>query len=418
MDSFAIDGGHRLSGEIKISGSKNAALPIIAASLLTVEKCEISNVPDLMDIKTSFDLLNHLGKKCCFGFGTFSAQERGSIRHHAPYDLVRRMRASVLVAGALLARFKKARFSLPGGCSIGVRPIDIHLEAFKKLGAEITYERGDVALSAKKLRPAKIKFRFPSVGATENLMMAATLVAGTTVLENCAMEPEIIDLAGALRSMGARIEGDGTARIKIKGVSKLSGLKHRVIPDRIETGTFMIMCAAAGGRLRLVGAEPGNSAVLIKALRKSGVSVSAAKDAVLVESSGLRPAPVNVKTEPHPGFPTDLQAVWMAYMARCRGKCEIEENIFENRFIHAAELMRMGASIYLSNNKAFIHGADKLTGAPVMASDIRAGAGLITAALAAKGQSFIRRVYHIDRGYERIEEKLKAVGAKIERIRS
>lgn len=417
MDSFVIDGGHNLSGEIKISGSKNAALPIIAASLLTHEKVEITNVPDLMDIKTSFDLLNHMGKKCFFGFGTFVAEETSRIKHHAPYDLVRKMRASVLVAGPLLARFKRVRFSLPGGCSIGVRPIDLHLEAFKKLGAEINYQHGDVILTAKKLKPSKIKFRFPSVGATENTMMCASLIEGTTVLDNCAREPEISDLASALRKMGAKIEGDGTSRIKINGSKILHGIKHCVIPDRIETGTFMILCAAVGGKLRLTQTDCKSVEAVTRVLRDSGIKVTCTKNIITIESSGKRPKSVNIETKPYPGFPTDLQPLWMAYMSRCKGKCEIRENIFENRFIHAAELMRMGASIYISNNIAFIHGVDKLIGAPVMASDIRAGAGLITAASCAKGKSFIRRVYHIDRGYERIDEKLKSVGVKIQRIK-
>ncbi|HBB67117.1 MAG: UDP-N-acetylglucosamine 1-carboxyvinyltransferase [Elusimicrobia bacterium GWA2_56_46] len=418
MDNFVIQGGGKLAGEIRVSGSKNSALPILAATMLTGEKSEISNVPDLMDIRSTLSLLNYMGKTCSFGSNNFTVRETSVLKHHAPYELVRKMRASMLVAGPLLARFKKVRFSLPGGCSIGVRPIDIHLEAFKKLGAEVFYEKGDVILTAAKLRPARLRFRFPSVGATENLMMCASLVKGSTVLENCAREPEIADLARALRKMGAFVEGEGTSIIKISGAEELKGLKYEVMPDRIETGTFMLVAAAAGGTLKLSDTDIALVEPLARALKKAGVEIVSGKNTILVNSSGGRPRPVNVATKPHPGFPTDLQAPWMAFMARVDGKCEVHEAIFENRFMHAAELMRMGAEIMVTDRKAVIKGVERLLGAPVMASDIRAGAALIVAAAAAKGETVIRRVYHIDRGYEKIEAKLRRAGLRIERVKA
>jgi UDP-N-acetylglucosamine 1-carboxyvinyltransferase len=418
MDTFVIQGGRKVRGELKISGSKNAALPILAATMLTSEKCAIMNVPDLMDIRSTFGLLNYLGKKCFFDSNIFTVEEPASLKYHAPYELVRKMRASMLVAGPLLARFKKARFSMPGGCSIGVRPIDIHLEAFKKLGAEVSYERGDVILTAAKLAPARVKFRFPSVGATENLMMCASLIKGTTVFENCAREPEIEDLARALRSMGAGVEGEGGSVIKVSGVEKLKGLKYEVMPDRIETGTFMLVAAAAGGKLRLLKTNLAFVKPLAAALKNAGVGVTSEKGCITVESTGGRPKPVSIITRPHPGFPTDLQAPWMAFMARAKGECSAYEAIFENRFMHAAELMRMGADITVIDRRAVIRGVERLLGAPVMASDIRAGAALIVAASAAKGRTIIRRVYHIDRGYEKIEEKLRNSGVRIERVKA
>jgi UDP-N-acetylglucosamine 1-carboxyvinyltransferase len=416
MDNFIVQGGKAVKGTVRISGSKNAALPVLAATMLTREKCEITNVPDLMDIKSTFNLLNYMGKKCVFDQNVFTVREGASLKHHAPYDLVRKMRASVLVAGPLLARFRKVRFSLPGGCTIGVRPIDIHLEAFNKLGAEVSYEKGDVILSAGKLKPARIKFRFPSVGATENLMMCSALIRGTTTLENCAREPEIADLARALREMGAAVDGEGTNRIKISGVAELKGLRYEMMPDRLETGTFMLVAAAAGGKLELEGTDIALVEDLARAMRKTGVLVSSEKGRVIVVSSGGRPKPVNIITKPHPGFPTDLQAPWMAFMTRVKGECSVHETIFENRFMHAAELMRMGADITVTDRKAVVRGVERLLGAPVMASDIRAGAALIVAAAAAKGTTIIRRVYHIDRGYEKIESKLRQAGVRIERV--
>jgi len=418
MDNLIIRGGRPLAGQATISGSKNAALPILAATLLTREKCEIKNVPELMDIKSTFELLNYLGKNCFYGYGNFVAEEHAPLKHHAPYDLVRKMRASVLVAGPLLARFKKTRFSMPGGCSIGMRPIDIHLEGFKKLGATVSYEKGDVILSAKKLKAGKVKFRFPSVGATENLMMCAALIEGTTVLEGCAREPEIEDLAAALGKMGARVEGAGSAVIKITGAAKLKGLKHTVMPDRIETGTFMLLCAAAGGRVRLLNTAPKTLTALIKAMQKAGVKINCFKDSMEVIAPPGRPRPVSVATKPHPGFPTDLQAPWMVFMAKAAGTSEVHEHIFENRFMHAPELVRMGADITVSDRKAVVRGVPQLLGAPVMCSDIRAGAAMVVAAAAARGKTIIRRIYHIDRGYEKLEHKLKDLGVDASRVKA
>ncbi len=418
MDNFIIRGGKPLSGQTVISGSKNAALPILLATLLTREKCEIKNVPELMDIKSTFELLNYLGKNCFYGYGNFVVEEHTALKLHAPYDLVRKMRASVLAAGPLLARYHKARFSLPGGCSIGVRPIDIHLESFKKLGAVVTYEKGDVLLSAKKLKAGRVKFRFPSVGATENLMMCAALIEGETVLENCAKEPEIEDLADALNKMGAEVTGAGTAVIKIKGRAKLKGLKHTVMPDRIETGTFMLLAAAAGGRVRLLNTAPKTLTALIKAMEKAGVKINCYKDSMEVIAPHGRPKPVSVVTRPHPGFPTDLQAPWMVLMARASGESEVHETIFENRFMHAPELMRMGADITVTGQKAVVRGVPQLLGAPVMCSDIRAGAAMVVAAAAAKGKTVIRRIYHIDRGYEHLEHKLKDLGVDASRVKA
>lgn len=418
MDNFVIRGGRPLSGQTVISGSKNAALPILAATLLTKEKCEIKNVPELMDIKSTFELLNYLGKNCFYGYGNFVAEEHGALKLHAPYELVRKMRASMLVAGPLLARFKRARFSLPGGCSIGMRPIDIHLEGFKKMGAQVAYEKGDVILSAKKLKAGRVRLRFPSVGATENLMMCAALIEGVTTLENCAREPEIEDLAAALTKMGALVEGAGGQTIKIHGAAALKGLRHTVMPDRVETGTFMLLCAAAGGKIKLLNAAPKTLEVLIRCMKKAGVKITSFKDAIEVTAPRGRPKPVSVVTRPHPGFPTDLQAPWMVFMARAAGTSEVHEQIFENRFMHAPELVRMGADITVMDRKAVVRGVAELLGAPVMASDIRAGAAMVVAAAAAKGKTVIRRIYHIDRGYEKLEHKLKDLGVDAVRVKA
>ncbi|MBI4351652.1 MAG: UDP-N-acetylglucosamine 1-carboxyvinyltransferase [Elusimicrobia bacterium] len=418
MDNLIIRGGRPLSGQTMISGSKNAALPILTATLLTREKCELKNVPELMDIKSTFELLNYLGKNCFYGYGNFVAEEHAALKLHAPYDLVRKMRASVLVAGPLLARFKKVRFSLPGGCSIGMRPIDIHLEGFKKLGAQVAYEKGDVILSAKKLKPGKVKFRFPSVGATENLLMCAALIEGTTTLENCAREPEIEDLAEALCKMGASVTGAGSPVIRITGAARLKGLRHTVMPDRVETGTFMLLCAAAGGRIKLLNTAPKTLGALIRAMEKAGVKINAFRDSMEIIAPPGRPRPVSIVTKPHPGFPTDLQAPWMSFMARANGACEVQEQIFENRYMHAPELVRMGADITILDRKAVIRGVPQLLGAPVMASDIRAGAAMVVAAASAKGRSVIRRIYHIDRGYEKLEHKLKDLGVDASRVKA
>lgn len=414
MDYFIIEGPHKVNGEIKVSGSKNASLPILFSTILTAEKCVIENVPELSDIKTTYELLTYCGKECFFGFNRFEVLEKSKIKTEAPYDLVRKMRASVLIAGPMLGRFKTAKFSMPGGCAIGVRPIDIHLDGFKKLGADIYLRDGYVFMKAKKLKGAHIKLRFPSVGATENLMMAASLIEELTIIENAATEPEIVDLACVLKKMGCFIEGEGSSVIKIKGVKKLNGFTHKVIPDRIECATFMILAAAAGGKLTIKDGDPDHIKNPMSKLIKSGCSIEIKNGDIIINAS-KKIKPVSISTKPYPGFPTDLQAQWMSYMSIANGESIITENIFENRFMHAPELMRMGADIKIDGKKAYIRGVEKLKGATVMVSDLRAGAGLVIAGCIAHGVTKIRRVYHIDRGYEKIDEKLKLIGIKIRR---
>lgn len=414
MDFFVIDGGRPLKGAVKISGSKNAALPILIGTLLTDEKCTIRNVPNLRDIRTTVRLLELMGKSVEFADGTATVSPRAKLKTSAPYDLVKQMRASVLVAGPLLARFGRARVALPGGCTIGLRPIDIHLEGFEKLGAKVANEHGDVVLTCGRLEPRPVRFRFPSVGATENLMMAAALVPGRTVLRNAAREPEIEDLGRFLNSMGARVSGAGSSVVVVEGARALHGTEHWVIPDRVETGTFLLAAAATRGDVRLVGARAEDLEALLDAVRRSGAKVTKLPEGLRVRGP-RRPRPVDVRTEPHPGFPTDLQAPWMAYMSLADGRAKVRESVFEKRYMHAAELARMGARIHINGERAVVEGVPELAGAPIMASDIRAGAALVVAALAAKGQTVIQRVYHIDRGYEAIEKKFRALGAHIRR---
>ncbi|MGC9070306.1 MAG: UDP-N-acetylglucosamine 1-carboxyvinyltransferase [Elusimicrobiales bacterium] len=413
MDCFIIEGPSKVCGEIKVSGSKNSSLPVLFATMLSDEKCVVENVPELVDIKTTYELLSYCGKECFFGFNRFEVSENKDILTEAPYDLVRKMRASVLIAGPMLARFKKVRFSMPGGCEIGVRPIDIHLEGFRRLGADVRLEQGYVVMRAKKLKGAYIRFRFPSVGATENIMMAASLIDDVTVIENAAKEPEISDLADVLRKMGAKISGDGTDIIKIRGAKKLKGFSHSVIPDRIEASTFAIL-AAMCGELVIKDAYKDNILCVLRKLSKSGADISMDENSIRVKK--VRDIkPVSITTKPYPGFPTDLQAQWMAYMCYANGRSVINEKIFENRFMHVPELLRMGADIKVLGGRAYVNGVKRLMGATVMVSDLRAGAGLVLAACAAHGVSKIRRVYHIDRGYERLDEKLKSIGVKIRR---
>lgn len=413
MDNFVINGGKKVSGLVKISGSKNAALPILISSILTGEKVTVENVPDLMDIRSTKTLLQYLGKKCEFRRGIFTIEEPGKLKSKAPYNLIRKMRASMLVVGPLLARFGRARVALPGGCSIGVRPVDFHLRAFKDMGAEMCYSGGEEMIRGGAMKGGRVRLAFPSVGATENALMCAVLTKGDTVLENCAREPEISDLAECLRKMGAKIKGDGSKVILIKGVEKLKGARHRVMPDRIETGTFMILAAAAGGNLSLAGGDALHLEAVEKALAMSGVEIKKNGNRVKIIPRRKRPRPVSVRTEPYPGFPTDLQPLWTAYMSVAEGICGIEENIFENRFLYVAELLRLGADIRVRGRKAVVRGVKKLTGAPVMASDIRAGAALAVACAMARGRSVIRRVYHIDRGYESLEKKMRRVGISV-----
>ena len=417
MDSFCIVGGRPLRGTVRVSGSKNAALPILIATLLTDEACVVRNVPTgLRDLRTTARLLEMMGKRVSQSGSTVRVEGRRRLKVRAPYELVKQMRASVLVAGPLLARFGEARVAMPGGCSIGLRPIDIHLKGFERMGAKVSYEHGDVVLRAKVLKPLTIPLAFPSVGATENLMMAAALVPGTTVLENAAREPEIGDLGDFLIAMGARVWGAGTRTVRVQGVTALGGAEHRVIPDRVEAGTFLIAAAATRGVVRVAGARPEHLEALLGALRRSGARVTAYAGGVRLAMAS-RPRPVSIATKPHPGFPTDLQAPWMAYMTLARGTSRVRETVFENRYMHAAELRRMGADIRVEGDDAVVRGVAELSGAPIMASDIRAGASLVVAALAARGRTDLHRVYHIDRGYEALERKLRDLRAEARRLR-
>jgi UDP-N-acetylglucosamine 1-carboxyvinyltransferase len=424
MDQIRIRGGRPLEGTIRISGAKNAALPLMTASLLSAETLTLGNLPFLADITTLVQLLMQHGVHVSMrGEGTggghvieLSAKEIASTE--APYDLVRKMRASVLVLGPLLARCGEARVSLPGGCAIGTRPVDLHLKGLEALGAEIELAGGYIHATAPKgLAGGHYVFPFVSVGATENLLMAACLAKGETTLVNAAREPEVVDLANCLVAMGAKIEGIGTDTITVQGVDALHAAEHPVVPDRIETGTFAMAAAATGGALELIGARLDIVASVAEALDAAGVEVAETKNGIRVSRrNGL--TGVDVMTEPYPGFPTDMQAQMMALMSVAEGASMITETIFENRFMHVPELARMGANINVHNASAMVRGVAHLTGAPVMATDLRASVSLVIAGLAAEGETVINRVYHIDRGYERIEEKLKGCGAEIERIGS
>jgi len=424
MDRIRIRGGAPLEGLIVIGGAKNAALPLMAASLLTAETLTLDNVPALADIATMSNLLVQHG--VAIGMGEASAPEGHRLElaaahitsTTAPYDLVRKMRASVLVLGPLLARCGRARVSLPGGCAIGTRPIDLHINGLRQLGAQIELREGYVdARAPKGLRGAEIVFPSVSVGATEHLLMAATLAEGETVLVNSAREPEITDLAECLVAMGARIDGIGSDRLRIFGVGHLHGATHRIIPDRIETGTYMMAAAATGGELRLTRTRLDFVTAVARVLDNAGVEVAAIEDGILVRRRGDGLDGVDVMTEPFPGYPTDLQAQFMALMATARGASMITETIFENRFMHVPELARMGANINVHGASAMVRGVPRLMGAPVMATDLRASVSLVVAGLVAEGETVINRVYHLDRGYERLEDKLSACGARIERLR-
>ncbi len=414
MEKIVIEGGVRLEGEIAISGAKNAALPIMAASILSSGENFIYNVPRLRDIITMGNLLKRLG------FGFHIDNDRILLQTHsiksdeAPYDLVKTMRASVLVLGPLLARMGKAKVSLPGGCAIGARPINLHIMGLKKMGAEITLSDGYIKASAKRLKGAAIYFDMPTVTGTENLMMAAALAEGLTVIENAACEPEVVDLANALISMGADIQGAGTSIIRINGVTGLKPLNYRIIPDRIETGTFLVAAGITGGNIKINGSTPEHVESIIAKLNESGIEINQKKDGLIVTCPD-RVSSVDVKTIPYPGFPTDMQAQFMALMAVSEGTSLITENIFENRFMHVAEMRRMGADIKVEGSTATVKGVKSLKGAPVMATDLRASVSLVLAGLVAQGTTVIDRVYHLDRGYEKIEEKLSILGAKIRR---
>jgi UDP-N-acetylglucosamine 1-carboxyvinyltransferase len=417
MDKLSIHGNGPLHGEVHISGAKNAALPVLAASLLTAGAVRIGNIPKLRDIATMVELLQTLGTRVeVAGRGELVTSTRQCHSMRAPYQLVKTMRASILVLGPLLARFGEAEVSLPGGCAIGSRPVNLHIQGLKAMGAEISIEDGYIKARTTGLKGARIVFDLVSVTGTENLMMAAALANGTTVLENAAREPEIVDLANCLNAMGARIRNAGQATIIIEGVDQLHGAQHRVIPDRIETGTFLVSAAATGGRVRLLDAAPDQLDVMVDKLREAGATVTSGTDWIELDMRGTRARAVNVVTAPYPAFPTDMQAQFVALNATADGLATVKETIFENRFMHVLELQRMGADIELQGNTAIVRGIRKLRGAPVMATDLRASAGLVIAALAAEGETLIDRIYHLDRGYENIETKLARIGADIRRV--
>ncbi len=422
MDRFRIIGGRSLHGAVRIGGAKNSALPCIAAALLTAETVTLHNVPYVRDCMTQRRLLEDLGATVLTPeLRTHKITANHIEIYEAPYDLVKTMRASVLVLGPLLARFGKAKVSLPGGCAIGTRPIDLHLRGLEKLGARVELEAGYVVARAPeggRLQGAEIEFERQTVTGTENLMMAATLADGRTVLRNAACEPEISDLAELLNRMGARVRGAGATEITIDGVASLGGAEHTIIPDRIETGTFLIAGAITDGELEVKDCQPEHSTALIEKLRAAGVEVEEVNQSALrvyARRDGLRAC--DIETEVYPGFPTDMQAQFMVLMTQARGRSVIHETIFENRFMHVAELMRMNAALHIEGTRAVVEGATRLTGARVQASDLRASASLVLAGLCADGETIIERVYHIDRGYEKIETKLRALGAEIERLR-
>ena len=414
MDKIEIIGGRRLQGEVRISGAKNAALPVLASALLVDGWNTFHNIPDLEDIKTIRSLLASFGVKS-EGGRTLGVNAGAITNCEASYDLVRKMRASVLVLGPLVARMGEARVSLPGGCAIGARPVNLHVKALREMGAEVELKDGYIEARASRLKGATIYFDIPTVTGTENIMMAATLAEGTTVLKNAAREPEIVNLAETLTGMGARIRGAGTDVITVEGVKALHPVEARVIPDRIETGTFIIAAGMTNGDIRILDCEPRDIEALTAKLREAGMEIKL-EDDCLRATGKAKVKSVDVKTMPHPGFPTDLQAQIMAMMTISSGLSVITETVFENRFMHVSEMIRLGADIVIEGNSAIVRGIPKLHGAPVMATDLRASASLILAGLAAEGKTVLSRVYHIDRGYEQIEKKLSALGAEVKRV--
>ncbi len=417
MDKIVVEGGRRLSGEVKISGAKNAALPILMSSLLAEGVSTYTNVPGLRDIQSTIELVENLGARVESSGGTIKIDTTGLNNHKAPYDLVRKMRASILVLGPLLARLKKARVSLPGGCAIGARPINLHLRGLKRLGAEIVLEHGYVNAVAPQLEGCDIYFDLVTVTGTENIMMAAVLAKGTTVLRNAAREPEIVALADVLNKMGADIKGAGKSEMVINGVEKLKPVDVAIIPDRIEAGTFMVAAALTKSDIVVKGCEPDHLKTVIHKLRLTGARVDINESDVRVQGPDIVTS-VDIKTLPYPGFPTDMQAQFMVLMSIANGLSIISENIFENRFMHVSELQRMGADINVSGDTAVIKGGPYLSGAKVMASDLRASASLILAGLVAKGYTEVNRVYHLDRGYEAMERKFQKLGAAIKRVKA
>ncbi len=417
MDKLLIEGGAVLSGSVNISGAKNATLPILAGTLLASENVVIRNIPHLKDVTTMLSLLQMMGVQVTINDRlTVEIDASDVSSREAPYDLVKTMRASILVLGPLLARFGEAKVSLPGGCAIGARPVNLHVAGLQAMGAQVTVEEGFIKARAKRLRGAHIVFDIVTVTGTENLLMAAVLADGETVLENAAREPEVIDLANFLIGMGARIEGVGSSTIVVQGVERLGGTTHSVLPDRIETGTYLVAAAMTGGHIRALNTAPEIlEAVLIK-LKEAGAVIETGDDWIDIDMQGKRPVSVDIRTAPHPAFPTDMQAQFCAMNAIADGVGTVTETVFENRFQHLLEMQRMGAHIQIEGHTAILTGVSKLDAAPVMATDLRASAGLVLAGLAAKGETVVDRIYHVDRGYERIEEKLGQLGASIRRI--
>jgi len=416
MQKLAIRGGAPLHGEVRISGAKNAALPIMCAGLLTADTLHLTNLPDLHDVGTMRKLLQQMGISADSAPGEITFSGDKITNWEAPYDMVKTMRAAILVLGPLVARFGDARVSLPGGCAIGSRPVDLHIKGLQAMGAEITIEHGYIHAKAKRLKGARIFFDLVSVTGTENLMMAAALADGVTVLENAAREPEVVDLANCLRAMGAQIAGDGTDTITITGVKELHGASHRIMPDRIESGTFLVAAAATGGSITLTDTRADILDTVLEKLAEAGAQIKVEGDTIHLEMRG-RPKAVNVRTAPHPAFPTDMQAQFMALNCIADGSAMVVETIFENRFMHVQELRRLGAQIEVEGNTAVVRGVERLEGATVMATDLRASASLVIAGLVAQGETVIDRIYHLDRGYEHIEAKLSQLGAHIRRLK-
>jgi len=417
MDKLLITGGTPLQGEVRASGAKNAALPILAATLLADGPVNLTNVPRLRDIRTTLELLGRMGARltqdAADGIRVDPAELNSFV---APYELVKTMRASILVLGPLVARYGQADVSLPGGCAIGARPVNLHIDGLRAMGAEVTVEGGYIRARAQRLHGARIVMELVSVTGTENLMMAACLASGETLIENAAREPEVVDLAEFLNALGARIEGAGTDRIRIQGVERLGGGDYRIMPDRIETGTFLVGAAMTGGRVRVNATRPDCLDAVIQKLREAGATVTTGPDWIDLDMGGRRPQSVDIHTAPHPAFPTDMQAQFCALNAIAEGVGTVAETIFENRFMHVPELQRMGADIRIDGHVAVCHGVECLTAAPVMATDLRASAGLVLAGLVARGETLVDRIYHLDRGYETMEAKLSTLGADIRRI--
>lgn len=416
MEQLKIIGGHRLVGEVRISGAKNAALPILAASLLTSEDLVLHNVPNLTDVRTMLKLVQSMGVKVEQDGDTVRLNASAVTNTKAPYELVKTMRASILTLCPLVARFGSAEVSLPGGCAIGARPVDQHIKGLRQLGAEVNIDHGYVVAKSTRLKGAHLFTDMVTVTGTENLLMAAVLADGETVIDNAAREPEVVDLVHCLRAMGAKIEGEGTPMIKVQGVDRLHGAEHTVVADRIEAGSFFVAAAVTQGDVLVTHCEPLHMVAVLDKLREAGISLDVGQDWVRVKMQG-RPKAVSVRTDPYPGFPTDMQAQFMTLNCLAEGTARVTETIFENRFMHVPELMRLGSDIQIDGSTAIVRGVPSLTGANIMATDLRASASLVIAALSAQGESVVDRIYHLDRGYEAMETKLKALGADITRIR-